>query len=222
MHLLIRATIRVVGYLTVFCILTGCAGTKVREVSAYQGAANYGAPRTVAVVTEIALNAPPRHETVEAQHASAVAAGASLTATISDLLASRALTVVPPDAHPDLFLRNRIVDLRTGNRALRLWVGYGAGKAELQVDTVLENPNQREPLNLLSFQSVSTSGGMPSGGLIGPALRSLSQDGLDKEVAETSDAIDKELGKYFGKQGWPYASRMAAPHRGTTGGGLRP
>lgn len=179
-------------------------------------------PRTIAVVTEVALTAPPRHETLEAQQASAAATAAALDEQLGELFASRALIVVRPDAHPDLILHNRIADIRTGKRALRIWVGYGAGKAELQVNSVLEDPNHSSPVGLLSFQSASTSGGMPSGGLIGPALRSLSKDGLDKEVIETTSVIDKEVGKYFAAQHWPYPTANAVRRSQTTAEVARP
>lgn len=186
--------------------LAGCAGTKVHDIDS-SGDSILASPRTIAVVTEVELSTPPRHETPEAQRASAHVTAAALDEKLTGLFGAHALRVVPPDAHPDLILRNRIVDIRTGSRALRLWVGYGAGKAELRVNTALMDPNHAVPVSLLSFQSTSTSGGMPSGGLISPALRSLSRDGLDTEVAETSAAIDKQVALYFAEQHWPYPAR---------------
>lgn len=184
-------------------LLSACAGTRIDSERSAPRTSEQTRPRTIAIVADADL-APPRHETLASQQAAAAAIEVALRARLGALLTSHDLTVVDVDAHPDLILRCHIVDVRSGNKALRLFVGYGAGKAELRVNFALENPRVVEPPALLSFDALSTSGGMPGGGIIGPALRSLSKDGLEKEVGETTALVDKELGKYFVAQQWPY------------------
>ncbi len=130
-------------------------------------------------------------------------AARALAGAFASRLRERHLEVVEVAARPDLLLHARIVDPRSGNRALRLPVGYGAGRAELRVATRLE----RQPLPswsdtpLLSFDTNSTTGKLP-GSLIGAALRSLgSDDGLDAQVRDTVTRIDAELDRYFAARG---------------------
>lgn len=161
------------------------------------------APRTIAVQTDVALAYPPRHETRAAQSASAGQVENILNSSLKATLLAHHLMVVDPAENPDLLIRCRIVDVRSGKRALRLFVGYGAGKAELAVMSSLELSRSPEGKPLLSFQTKSTTGGMP-GSVVGAAIHSFSKDGLDVEAAETVQQINNELGKYFASQGWPY------------------
>lgn len=186
-------------------LLGACAGTRLNNVGPMDSGASFPAPRTVAIVTELAL-APPRHETAESQRASAVTVARELQDELRRTLASHGLTIVDASTVPDVILRCRVVDVRSGKKALRLFVGYGAGRAELRVDVTLERPDRSQAPALLTFESTSSTGSMPGGGLIGPALRSLSDSGLQKEVDDTTKLIDKQLAQYFLARQWPYAT----------------
>lgn len=184
-------------------LLGACAGTHVNNVSLVRHEVVSPAPRTIAIVTEMAL-ASPRHETTESQQTSATTAAMALQDGLTQVLVNHGLAVVDANARPDVILRCRIVDVRSGKKALRLFVGYGAGRAELRVDVALERTGYSESSPLLTFETASTSGSMPGGGLIGPAIRSLSSDGLDKEARDTTASIDKQLAQYFQARQWPY------------------
>jgi len=183
-------------------VLSGCAGTRVND-SVSSRASGMPAPRTIAVVSEVRLGFPPRHESAATQAAAANQVNIVLNSELSATLREHRLTVVDASESSDLLLHTRIVDVRRGKKALRLLVGYGAGRAELQVDTSIELPHAPQARPLLSFQTKSTTGGMP-GNLIGAAVKSLLEDGLDTEVKDTVKQIDAELGQYFVSQGWPY------------------
>lgn len=189
-------------------ILAGCAGTGVTNVMSSHPIKT-SAPRTIAVLTDVKLAYSPRHESVATQSDAADQVNTALNSDLKATLLSNHLTVVDATEHPDLLLRSRIVDVRRGKKALRLLVGYGAGRAELQVSSSLELPHAPRSEPLLSFQTKSTTGGMP-GNLISAAVKSLGKDGLDVEVMETVKQIDDELGKYFVAQGWPYLD--SSPH----------
>jgi hypothetical protein len=190
-------------------LLGACAATRLNNVGPMDSGAPFPAPRTVAIVTELAL-APPRHETAESQQASAVTVARALQSGLAQALATHGLTVVDAGAVPDVVLRCKIVDVRSGKKALRLFVGYGAGKAELRVDVALERPGLSPVRQLLTFESASSSGSMPGGGLIGPALGSLSDDGLQKEARDTTNLIDRQLAQYFQARQWPYPTTKPA------------
>jgi hypothetical protein len=182
-------------------LVSGCAGSRVNNVVRSHDVA-VPAPRTIAVQTEVELEYPPRHESKEIQLDAATQAGRSLNSDLESTLRARHLLVVNPNEKPDILLYNRVVDVRQGKRALRLFVGYGAGRAELEVNTSLRLPNAPQA-PLLSFQAKSTTGTMP-GNVISGAVRSLGKDGLEVEVTETAKLIDSELEKYFLARGWPY------------------
>ncbi len=102
--------------------------------------------------------------------------------------------------------------------AARLLIGYGAGKATLDVVTTLMRPDGTK---LLVFKTDSTTGAMPGAGLgiasaagttatalrmIGPALGvpGTLRQGLGQEIRQTAAKIDQRLGSYFIRQGWSY------------------
>lgn len=184
-------------------LISGCAGSRVINVVRARDVV-VPAPRTIAVQTAVDLEYPPRHESREIQLEAATQAGRTLNSDLESILRAHHLLVVHPSENPDLLIYNRVVDVRQGKRALRLFVGYGAGRAELEVDTSLRHSNLLQA-PLLSFQAKSTTGTMP-GNVISGAVRSLSVDGLEVEVADTAKLVGSELEKYFRARGWPYPS----------------
>jgi hypothetical protein len=142
---------------------------------------------------------------------------AGLTEGLTNQLAARGLVVVPAGQAADLQLQTRILAVRSGSEALRVIVGYGAGKAVLETTDILSDLRTAPPVVLLSFGARSTTGGMPGPGLglanaangtavalgtVGTA-HGLTQ-GLPKEVNETTDDIDQQIGKYFADRSWSY------------------
>jgi hypothetical protein len=205
--------------------MTGCAGTKVGKVATEAPHTILIPPRTIAIIVE--NDSPPskRVSRRAEQLTNVQNAAMSLSESIPRLLASRNLVVVPAGQRADLVLRCRILNVRSGNEALRVLIGYGAGKAVLQVAVSLIDPNTWDAPPLLSFETSSTTGGMPGAGLgiagglgsgnalavIGPAVgvRGALKQGLAQEVDQTTDRIDQELDKYFMTQNWSYAKPVS-------------
>jgi len=143
---------------------------------------------------------------------------AELKHDLGSLLAKRGLkTTGSPDRY-DLTLKCTITTVRSGSEAARLLVGYGAGKALLNVTTTL-TATALPARVVLSFSTRSTTGAMPGAGLgimsaagatgtavhmIGPALGipGTLRQGLAQEAQKTADRIDQQVGQFFAAQGW--------------------
>lgn len=188
-------------------LLAACAGTKVDNlVSAAPAPATLAAPpHSIAVV----VTAPAGASRDVAR------TRAALATQLSRMLASRDFTVVPAGEVSDLVLNCRILDAQSGNKALRLLVGYDAGMAQVQVDVALNDASGQQ---LLGFQTRSTTGSMPGAvaGLLFPVntafdlattgggiAMGINQD-LAARIGETSYRIDGQLQGYFRSQGWSY------------------
>lgn len=203
-----RFTPRLLSLGLAVCI-AGCAGTKVGPVAANAPDSFAGPPHRIAVIVEDASAVPEKPSKREAHATDVRETEAALTDGLSKLLASRQLQVVPADQAADLVLRCRILEIRGGSKALRLLVGYGAGKAVLRVGLSLSDPQHQGAQPLLSFESNGTTGRMPGSGfslpgMAGAGLNSLKRDGLPKEADQLAEHVDEEFGKYFGAQNWPY------------------
>ncbi len=169
-------------------------------------------PRTIAVIVENETSPPKKLSRREKQLADAHMAAAALSVSLPKLLSSRGLIVVAAEQPYDMILHCRITDVSSGSKALRVLVGYGAGKAVLRVDVTLNDARMRDLPPLLSFETSASSGSMPGGatnavGLVGVGLNFMKKDGLPEEIDQTSKSIDERLGKYFAAQNWPYAQQ---------------
>ena len=194
--------------LLLLCV-SGCAGTKLGPIATTTPESFAGPPHTVAVIVEDGSVPPEKVSKREAHIKDVQETEASLTDELSKLLVSRQLQVAPAGQRADLVLRCRILEIRGGSKALRLLVGFGAGKAILRVGVSLSDPRYETNAPLVSFESNGTTGKMPgsgfsAGGLVGAGLGSLKKDGLPKETAQLVDSVDEELTKYFSAQHWPY------------------
>lgn len=204
--------------------LAACAGTKVRDVVASEPVAAAAAPHTIAVLVDNDSAPPENAARQAAQRADAEQSAAGLSGGLSDMLATHRLTVVAAGQPSDLILHCRITAARGGNQALRLVVGYGAGKAVLRADVTLDDATGR---TLLSFDTKSTTGAgkgaglglMDAGGSAAAAVkagvggaRGLKKD-LPREIAQTTEHIDQELGKYFSSHQWAYPAAAAIAAR---------
>jgi hypothetical protein len=189
--------------------LAGCAGTDVGLVTSHAPVVSLGPPRTITVIVEDDSPLPERKLCRKTHLDDVQAVSGAFAQSLSKLLASRQLAVVPPDQPADLILRGRILDVCGGSKALRVLVGYGAGKAILEVGVSLNDPRTPQGPPLLSFKTNSTSGAMPGGaynvsGLVGVGLNALREDGLPKEIDQATAIIDQQLSEYFLAQNWPY------------------
>jgi hypothetical protein len=163
---------------------------------------------------------PPQKQSRREKHfADAQMTSSALSESVPKLLASHQLIAVSAGQPSDLILRCRILDVRSGSKALRVLVGYGAGKAVLRVGVSLIDPRMQDRSPLLSFETNASTGRMPGGGsspvaLVGVGLNALKKDGLPVEIDQTTKSIDEHLGEYFVAQNWPYpkpAEPGAAP-----------
>jgi hypothetical protein len=195
--------------------LAACAGTRVNDLTAVPSRIPAVAPHTVQVQVvegETAAQLSARHAGTPADEAEVVA---GLTASLSSLLAERGLAAAPAGESPDLILRCVVTDARSGSKLKRIVIGLGAGKARLQVQVSLIEPQiNQQPV--LSFETVSTTGSSPGaaipvgpGGAIGAVggaygLYKGSKQGLPLEEQQTQKKIDGQLKTYFGAQGWAY------------------
>jgi peroxiredoxin len=189
--------------------ITGCAGTKVGPVTSHAPNTPHEPPRTIAVIVENDSPSPKRISRRKEQLAAAQNTAVALSESISKLLAARQLTVVTADEPADFILYCRILDVRSGSKALRVLIGYGAGKAILKVGVSLNDSRTHDGPSLLSFETDGTSGSMPGAGftaaaLVGDGVSALRKDGLSKEINQTTEDIDEQLHKYFVAQNWLY------------------
>ena len=172
------------------------------------------------MIVENESSPPEKLSRREKQLADAQTASAALSESLPKLLASHGLIVVAAEQPSDLVLHCRIMDVRSGSKALRVLVGYGAGKTVLRVGVSLNDARMRDQPPLLSFETAASSGSMPGGatnavGLVGVGLNFMKKDGLPEEIDQTSKSIDERLGQYFAAQNWPYTNRTdGVEHQG--------
>lgn len=178
-------------------LVGGCSGMQVISVHSHPPYTALGAPRSIAVIVENASPPPNKEKRRAQQLVDAQAASDAIGVNLHKLLSSRRLMVVAADQPADLILRCRLVDVKSGSDALRLFVGYGAGKAVLRVAVSLSDARIQEISPLLGFETDGTSGNLP------PGAHNIGH-GLGKEIGQTIQSIDEQLGRYFAAQGWAY------------------
>ncbi len=197
--------------------LAGCAGTRVNQlvVSAAPAPIPVVAPHTIQVQVlgaEDASQFSARHAGTPEDEAQAVG---ELSTGLAALLAEHGLTAAAAGQAPDLVLRVRVTDARSGSKLKRIVIGLGAGKARLQLRVALIDPRvNQQPV--LSFETDSTTGSAPGavipvgpGGAIGAVggaygIYKGSKSGLSLEEAQAQKKIDGQLKSYFAAQGWQY------------------
>ena len=198
-------------------LLAACAGTQVNGINSSAISVGTPLPRTVAVIVENHSPAPNRDSRRAGQLADANQAVAALKDSLQKIMSTQHLIVVTVNEHPDLILQCSIVDVRSGNEALRVLVGYGAGRALLRTHvSLVASTALTQPL--LAFETSSTTGRLPgaSAGLASGSglaaggtalgLPGAMKQGLALELSQTTEHIDDELGKYFLAQNWPYGT----------------
>jgi hypothetical protein len=195
--------------LSVGLALAGCAGTKVESVASVAPTSAVTNPRTIAIIVSNESPPPKKAKRRERQAADVRLASTALSKYLAESLTSHALVIVSAGRTADLTLRCRIVELRSGSKAARVFVGYGVGKTTLRVRVTLEDPKSPVGLSLLGFETKATTGSMPGGGstpyaLVGEGMKMLKKDGLGIEIEQTIKAIDKQIATYFSAQNWVY------------------
>jgi hypothetical protein len=139
---------------------------------------------------------------------------------------------LPPGAPPPaygpatLLIRYRITVVKPGSQALRLTVGFGAGRAEMAMTTQIIDLRGAAPVALARFETKSTTGRMP-GPVLGLATASASgqvlglvggtagllqgtRQTLTAEATQIGDQVAAHLEDYFRDQSWTV---LAPPDR---------
>lgn len=130
-----------------------------------------------------------------------------------------------------VILRIRVTKADPGVNWKRQLIGFGAGKAKLQVSVQLQSTDEtRQPMS--SFDTRGDSGRMPGfvampGGvalatqtivplIVGGGIRltTASNDGLEHPLDKTADAITAELKKYYVSVGWAWSSQNGTAKNG--------
>ena len=117
-----------------------------------------------------------------------------------------------------ILLRCSLTQIAGGNQALRLIVGFGAGRATLRLTTDLLEFRGRSAVELATFDTRSTTGAMPGPGLglaSGAASGQLAglaggsaglllgmRETLNREIDQSSTKIASNLKNYFQDRGW--------------------
>jgi hypothetical protein len=198
--------------------VTACTGTHVRNVVSVAREVSPQPPRTIAIVVENDSPEPKHARHDDGHQVDVHTTQASLLAQLSTMLTSQGLVVVRPGQAADMVLRCKITQVHSGNEALRLIVGYGAGKADLRVNVALVDQRSVGLPTLLSFEARSTTGvgggaamGIASGGTVSDVKAVLGVPGtmkhnLPSETAQTTKHIDSEIATYFKARSWPLAT----------------
>ncbi|MGI4745748.1 MAG: DUF4410 domain-containing protein [Janthinobacterium lividum] len=134
------------------------------------------------------------------------------------VMSASAAAAGPAYSGRTLLLRCRLAKVSDGNQALRLIVGFGAGRATLQLTTDLLELRGKSAVELATFNTRSTTGAMPgpglglasgaaSGQLLGLAGGSAGlllgmRETLNREIDQSSTKIASNLKNYFQDQGW--------------------
>jgi len=194
-----------------FCA-TGCAGTRVQNVERTAVDVSGRPPRTISLVVENVSPPPFKEKDRLRQLEDAQTMIADLQQGLAKKLVVQGLTIVPSGQPADLTLSCRIEELRRGHKALRMLVGFGSGAAVLRVNVTLMDWQSGVSSTLMTFDTQSTTGGMPGAG-VGPASRAAlvgktlgiaagARSGLPREADETIQTIDHQLKTYFVFRNW--------------------
>lgn len=204
------------------CLLSGCAGTRVRHEQMTAASGPIAPPRSIAITVTDKSPAPHRARRIAGHLADVKTAEGDLIEDLTKMLVARHLVVVAAGKPADLSLECAITSVRSGSTVARLLIGYGAGKAVLNTVTTVISTPATSPVDLLTFTTSGITGAMPGAGLgvmsaagaagtavhmIGPLLGvpGTLKQGLTQEAQQTTARVDDELASLFAKHGWPYA-----------------
>ncbi|WP_375286436.1 DUF4410 domain-containing protein [Sphingomonas sp.] len=181
-------------------VLAGCAGAKISQFAAL--APPPAPPATI--VVEATSPGPQEASRLEAAH--------KLERQLVADLRRRGLPAMaaPSAARSATRLELRIEDYRRGDAAMRMLIGFGAGKSTLAVRAILSTPDGV----LLDLGSRASSGGRPGlilpagigaatgkivnaavGGAIGVATKS--NQGPGRDIGNVSKALARRIAAYY-------------------------
>jgi Domain of unknown function (DUF4410) len=218
-----RRLMHVAGAVLLLAALDACAGARVSDVSS----ANAAGPRPTEILVQVSAATPASAEAEQAKLAGEVAA--KLQAELVQNLTEARVTAEPfvsGTSHPGAaVLHVTVSQVDPGSAIARFVIGFGAGRAELQVAADLANADTAGAQSVTAFSASANSGRAP--GLILPGGVALAtrnwvhlaigggikvalslNDGLDKPVKETSKAIVKQVGDYYKSAGWYWPAEV--------------
>jgi len=202
-------------------LLAGCASTRSTDLADGPSPVSARAPSHIIVVVSDARLTDAAPENRERRQIAAMLQ-AQLTRRMkwsqTGVTVAEAIDAAAPIRNT-LLLRVTITRVRPGNQALRLAIGFGAGRAMLRMNSQLIDLRGRLPVDLTAFDTRSTTGSMPgpglglvgaasTGSIIGIAGGSAglllgSRETMNREIRDSSAEIITHLQSYFGEQGWP-------------------
>ncbi|MCB8883187.1 DUF4410 domain-containing protein [Acidisoma cellulosilytica] len=167
---------------------------------------------------------------------------AVLARELSDRLGSPGVLVsveqaMPPDRVPvagALLIHCSVTRLRVGNQALRMTVGFGAGRFNIVTRTSVVDLRRASVADLVSFQSHSTTGSMPGSGLGlafaagsgqvigmvggGAGLLLDARQTASERARQVADSVSGQLRAYFQTKGWTGLSNPPPANSALSGG----
>jgi hypothetical protein len=195
--------------------LAGCANAHVGNVATAPAAG----PAPVEILVAVDSAIPPQSS--DAPVAGEV--GIKLQADVIQRLIKNHVTAeafVPGTSHPSAaVLHVSITEADAGNSIERFVIGFGAGRATLQVKADLASSDQADARSVTSFSTSGDTGRKPGmilpGGIalatrdlvhlaIGGGLKVATSvgDNIDAPTGKTADAIVGQLQKYYATAGW--------------------
>ena len=210
-------TSKIVGACAILLLLSGCAGAKVTDVAS--------ATAGSVPPSEILVAAGAASTVQDSQAATASRVAANLQSELVKRLTKNGITAepyMPGTTHPGAdVLEVTVLDADPGNLAERFVVGFGLGKAKLQVKANLLNGETASSATEVAFNTSSDSGVKP--GLILPGGIALAtgnaihlaigggidvatniNGGLSRPTKSTVAAIIGQLKKYYASVGWQW------------------
>jgi hypothetical protein len=214
------SVIRMLGAGVILIALAGCSGARVTGLTSV----NAGA----AAPTEILVAVTAAHTSQDPTDAPAQATAGQLAIKLIERLTKAGMTAepyVPGTIHPGAALLHvSVLEADPGNLAERFTVGFGLGKAKLQVRADFVNADAGQGATVMGFNAASDSGIKPGlilpGGVAlatgnaihlaiggGLAIATNIHGGLDRPTASTATAIVTQLRSYYQSVGWYWPAR---------------
>ena len=207
-----RSPVRIGGAIALAVALAGCTHARATNVASSYAAS----PPPSEILVSVAAYPSASANAEDSQVAAKVAA--NLQTDLVREFAEAGITAEPygpGTIHPGaVVLRATITDADPGNAIRRFVIGFGAGKARLEVAADLENGDAGDARTMTSFDTSSDTGHKP--GMIMPAGIALAtrnyihlaiggglkvatsfNDGLGKPTDDTAKAIVAQVKQYY-------------------------
>jgi hypothetical protein len=208
---------RATGIGVLLTALVGCASVQVTDVVSTSSKGSPPAEILVEVSTATTLQ--------DAQPTVAREVATKMESDLVERLRKAGISSAPfaPEAHPEgaAILHVSVVEAEQGNAFERVVIGFGVGRAKLDIKADLESADPAGPHPMTEFEASSHSGFKP--GLILPGGVALAtrdavhlliggtidvatniRGGLAKPVKRTTTAVVDQLKKYYSSVGWQW------------------